>query len=112
MVARSVVAWFRDEENTHVLERLMHHVTVTEIKKIEGGPLHGQTVVVTGTLPSLSREDAESMVKKAGGQTSSSVSRKTSFVLAGENPGSKLAKAKELNVPTITEEEFLKRLAL
>lgn len=110
VVAHSVVAWFKDPENEAMLQRLLPHLKIERVARIEGGPLKGQTVVITGTLPTLSREDAEEMVKKAGGSTSSSVSRKTSFVLAGENPGSKLAKAVDLGVPVLDEAAFLKRV--
>jgi len=68
------------------------------------------TVVVTGTLPSLSRDEAEEAVRSAGGSVSSSVSKKTTFVLAGDGAGSKLQKAEELGVSIITEEEFLKKI--
>ncbi len=68
------------------------------------------SVVITGTLPTLSREDAESRVRAAGGKAASSVSAKTSFIVAGENPGSKYEKAQELDIPILDEEAFLKRL--
>jgi DNA ligase (NAD+) len=110
VVAHSVVAWFKDTENEAMLARLLPHLSITRVAKVEGGPLKGQTVVVTGTLPTLSREDAEAMIKKAGGTAASSVSRKTSFVLAGENAGSKLAKANTLGVPVLSEAEFVKRI--
>ena len=111
VVAQSVTQWFKDSSNRAMLGRLLKHLTVTRIAKVEGGPFMGQTVVVTGTLPTLSREEAEELIKKAGGSAGSSVSRKTAWVLAGENAGSKLAKAKELGVPLLTEAAFLKRLA-
>ena len=110
VVAESVRAWFEDTENTLMFERLLAHLRVQAIEKVRGGPLTGSTVVITGTLPTLSREEAERWVKGAGGATSSSVSRKTSFVLAGESPGSKLEKAQELGVEVVSEGEFLKRL--
>ncbi len=111
VVARSVTRWFDDEENKFMLERLLKHLTVTTVAKIEGGVFKAQTIVVTGTLPTLSRDEAEGLIKKAGGTAGTSVSRKTSYVLAGDNAGSKLAKAKELSVPVLTEADFLKRLA-
>jgi DNA ligase (NAD+) len=76
----------------------------------EDHPLAGQTVVVTGTLPTLKRDEIEEMILKLGGKASGSVSKKTSFLVAGEDAGSKLAKAKELGVPVLTEEEFLKKI--
>jgi DNA ligase (NAD+) len=67
-------------------------------------------VVITGTLPTLSREEAAARVRRAGGKVAASVSAKTSFVVAGEAPGSKLAQANRLGVPVIREAEFLKKL--
>jgi DNA ligase (NAD+) len=76
----------------------------------EDHPLAGQTVVVTGTLPALKRDEIEELILKLGGKASGSVSKKTSFLVAGEDAGSKLAKAKELGVPVLTEAEFLKKI--
>lgn len=75
------------------------------------GALAGQTIVVTGTLPDFSRQEAEELIRANGGKPSSSVSKKTSFVLAGENAGSKLDKAKSLGIEIIDEIEFRKRIA-
>ena len=73
----------------------------------ETGPLEGKTVVITGTLPSMGRKETEELVKQNGGKVSGSVSKKTSFLLAGEAAGSKLDKAQKLGVPVLSEEEFL-----
>jgi DNA ligase (NAD+) len=70
------------------------------------GPMAGKTFVLTGTLPTLSREEATRLIEEAGGKVTGSVSRKTSFVVAGEDAGSKLAKAQELGIPVLTEAEF------
>ncbi|HNJ73100.1 MAG TPA: NAD-dependent DNA ligase LigA, partial [bacterium] len=70
----------------------------------------GKTFVLTGTLPSLGRNDAKKMIEDRGGKISGSVSKKTDYVLAGAEAGSKLDKAKELNVPVIDETEFLKMI--
>ena len=67
-------------------------------------------MVLTGSLPTLSRGEAETLVRKAGGTPAGSVSKSTSFVVAGEEPGSKLAKAVKLGVPVLSEAEFLKRI--
>jgi DNA ligase (NAD+) len=72
-------------------------------RRAEGGPLEGRTVVLTGTLPELTREEAAALVKAAGGKVSSSVSKKTDYVVAGENPGSKLAKAEKLGTEILDE---------
>jgi DNA ligase (NAD+) len=71
-----------------------------------GGPLAGRTIVVTGTLPGFSREEAEAAIRAAGGKPAGSVSRKTDYLVAGENAGSKLAKAEELGVPILDEAGF------
>ena len=76
----------------------------------EGSALKGLTVVVTGTLPTLGRKEIEEMIAANGGKASGSVSKKTSFVVAGEQAGSKLKKAQELGVPVLSEAEFLQRL--
>ena len=75
------------------------------------GPLAGKTLVVTGTLQEFSRESAEDSIRVAGGKAAGSVSRKTDYVVAGENAGSKLQKAQELGVPVLDEEGFRKLLA-
>ena len=112
VVGSSVVEWFAEEQNKHMLERLLKHL---KIQKAEGvvtsGPLKGMTVVVTGTLENYSREEAEEAVRKAGGSVAGSVSKSTSFVLAGENAGSKLTKAEQFGVEVIDEAEFRLRLA-
>jgi DNA ligase (NAD+) len=111
VVAQSVAEWFGDAENQAVLDRLLKHLTITETAGVvENGPLHGMTVVVTGTLENFSREEAEQAVRNAGGSVAGSVSKKTSFVLAGENAGSKLEKAESLGVEVIDEKEFAKRI--
>jgi DNA ligase (NAD+) len=75
------------------------------------GPLAGKTVVVTGTLPGLSRQEAEEAIRTAGGKPGGSVSKKTDYVVAGESAGSKLAKAQELGVPVLDEDGFRRLLA-
>ena len=70
-------------------------------RRVEGGPLEGKTVVLTGTLPDLTRDEAAALVKAAGGKVVGSVSKKTDYVVAGESAGSKLAKAESLGVPVL-----------
>ncbi len=111
VVAGSVAAWFTNKGNQEMLERLLPYLSLEEVAAVAAdAALAGQSVVVTGTLPTLSREDAEDRIRKAGGTAAGSVSRKTAFVVAGENAGSKLTKAEELGIEVLTETEFLNRL--
>ena len=111
VVAQSIVDFFSFQENIEMVDRLLAAgVTPREAGKAEGDALSGLSVVVTGTLPSLSRTEAEDLIRKHGGVAAGSVSRKTSFVLCGESAGSKLQKAQELGIPVIDEAEFLKRI--
>lgn len=107
IIAEAVAGWFADTRNTALLARLHKHLTITRVVAPAPGILSGQTVVVTGTLPTLSRDEAEVLVRKAGGKVASSVSAKTSFVVAGEAAGSKLTRAEELGVRVIDERAFL-----
>jgi len=77
---------------------------------VAGGPLSGQTAVITGTLPTLSRARATAVIEAAGGRVTGSVSKSTSFLVAGEEAGSKLAKAKTLGVEIVDEAELLRRV--
>jgi DNA ligase (NAD+) len=110
IIGASVHAWFAEEANRVMLERLEKHLKVERVEAPSQGPCSGQTIVVTGTLPTLSREEAEALVREAGGKVAGSVSAKTSFVLAGENPGSKYEKARALSVPIIDEAAFLRKI--
>ena len=78
-------------------------------RRAEGGPLEGKTFVLTGTLPELTREEATAMIRRAGGKVTGSVSKNTDYVVAGDSPGSKLAKAEELGV-TVLDEKGLRKL--
>lgn len=111
IVADAVSDWFEDTENRMLIERLSEHLSVSVVKKERGsGVLEGVSVVITGSFEGFSREEAEAMVRKAGGRPGSSVSKKTGFVLAGGKPGSKLKAAEELGIPVIDEAEFVRRL--
>jgi DNA ligase (NAD+) len=110
-MARSVVQWFQNPDARGLVTRLAEHgLTMHEPSAAAGTALKGLTVVITGTLPSLTREQATELVEAHGGRVTSSVSRKTSFVLAGEEAGSKLAKAREYGVEVIDEAELLRRV--
>lgn len=112
VVGTSVHSWLSDSGNKKMLERLKGHISIQKVTAPTGGPFKDATVVVTGTLEGFSREEAEAAVRRAGGSVSGSVSKKTTYVLAGENAGSKLAKAKELGVSVMTEGQFKAKLGL
>ncbi|MBQ8604479.1 MAG: NAD-dependent DNA ligase LigA [Oscillospiraceae bacterium] len=108
IVAQSVVDYFRKDTVLEIIRRLQEKgVNTSYFSTVESDVLKGKTIVVTGTLPTLSRDRAEKLIADNGGKASSSVSKKTSYVLAGEKAGSKLDKANALGIPVITEEEFL-----
>lgn len=108
IVAASIVEFFSFAENQAMVARLLVAGVAPEWHKTAlSGVLAGKTAVVTGTLQTLSREEAEALITAHGGHASSSVSKKTSFVLAGEKAGSKLQKAVSLGVPVLNESEFL-----
>jgi len=108
-IAESVYKYFRNPANRAVIEGLLSAgVKPEQPKKIRrAGKLAGKTIVVTGTLENFTRPQIEQAIKQAGGKPSSSVSKKTDFVLAGKEPGSKLDKARQLSVQIISEKEFL-----
>jgi DNA ligase (NAD+) len=111
-VAHSITRFFAEERNRELVERLRAAGLQfkQEIKAKQGGPLDGLTFVLTGTLPNLTREDAKARIEAAGGKVSGSVSKKTHFVVAGEEAGSKLDKARELGVPVLDEAGLLEKL--
>lgn len=109
VVSKSLYEFFRDKNHLHFIEKLKQNgVTPQKAEMNKNGKFVGMTFVLTGTLPTLSREDAKKKIVAEGGKVSGSVSVKTSYVLAGENPGSKYDDAQKLGVKIITEEEFLK----
>ena len=112
-IANGVVAYFSDPAGRALVEKLRSHgVNFTEPRAVvAGGPLSGQTAVITGTLPTLSRSRATSVIEAAGGRVTGSVSKSTSFLVAGEEAGSKLEKAKTLGVKIIDEAELLRRVS-
>ncbi len=114
IVADSVAGFFEDANNVRLVDALLAAGVSPEapVQQASGGALEGMTVVVTGTLSSFSRAEAEEAVRNAGGKAAGSVSKKTSLVLAGENAGSKLAKAQALGVRVIDEETFKSMLGM
>jgi len=111
VVAQAVVEWFKDKENKKIYKNLLKEIRVEDPKsRARSSKLSGKTFVLTGTLPTLSRDEVSDMVRDAGGRVSSSVSPKTDYILAGDNVGEKFDKAKRLGVKVINEEEFLNML--
>lgn len=111
VTATNLVEFFANEENRILLSRLVSCGVKTEATAMPAGTsLEGKTFVLTGTLENMTRDEAESMIRAAGGKVSSSVSRKTSYVVAGSEAGSKLTKAQTLGVPIIGKEELLAML--
>ena len=109
--ANNIIDFFEDEFNQNMIDNLLAvGLNIKETENVIGGIFQGKTFVLTGTLPTMSRHEATEIIEKNGGQTSSSVSKNTSYVLAGESAGSKLDKAKNLGVTIISEEEFKKML--
>ncbi len=111
-IAEGVVAFFRQERNRQIVERLRKAGVRLEAEKIEKAkpeelPLAGLEFVLTGKLESFSRSEAEAKIKALGGKAASDVTRKTSYVVVGADPGSKLAKAQKLGTKTISETEFM-----
>jgi len=111
VIAESVYAYFYDSGNRRMLEQMrMAGVRPQTAQAKISASLAGQSIVVTGTLKHFTRQEIEETIKAHGGKSSSSVSKKTGFVVAGENAGSKLEKAQQLGVEVIDEEEFLLRI--
>jgi DNA ligase (NAD+) len=108
VVAQSLADWLSNKVNKKMLAELVKELKIEKVKETARGKLKGLSFVLTGTLPTLERADAEEMIRKAGGDVSSSVSKNTSYVVAGESAGSKLAKAQSLGVKVIGEEELKK----
>lgn len=107
IVANSIIEFFKDDFNNKMIDDLINvGINIEESKKIQGGVFEGKTFVLTGTLEKLTRLEATDIIEQNGGNVSSSVSKNTSFVLAGENAGSKLEKAKKLGILIISEKEF------
>jgi DNA ligase (NAD+) len=114
-MAKSVYEYFRDPKNRGVINELLATgIKPKRPRDIRKGPgkLKGKTIVVTGTLENFTRQQAEQAISQAGGKASSSVSKKTDFVLAGKEPGSKLDKARKLEVKVINERQFLEMVGM
>lgn len=111
VVAQSIYDYFQDEKNLKFIDKLWQAGVKAILPQVTGqksNKLNGMSFVFTGTLPTLSRDEAQNIVRSMGGDVSSSVSKKTTYVVAGDEPGSKLDRAKELSVKIIDEEGFKK----
>jgi len=111
VVAESIIAFFKDPNENKRIDHVLKHVTPSKVStKKTAGPLTGTSWVITGSLDSMSRDEAKDKIRALGGDVIESVSKKTSFVVVGEAPGSKYDKAQKLEVPILNEEEFLKKI--
>src|SRR6185436_129929 len=112
-VAESIHEFFREPRNRELVERLRAAGLKFDHPKKErkASPLDGLTFVLTGTLPGMTRDEAAGKIEEAGGKITGSVSKKTSYVVAGEEAGSKLDKARALGVAILTEQDFLEMLS-
>ncbi len=112
IVADSILSFFADARISAQVDALLAHGVLPEPEEraAASSPLSGKTVVVTGTLSRMDRRAAESLIERLGGKAAGSVSKKTDYVLCGENAGSKLDKAREFGVPTLDEAEFLRMI--
>lgn len=112
VVANSIIDWFGNQRNKELLKQLLKEVKIFEEKKDSKkiSNFKNQTFVLTGTLVKLTRDEAKKEIRERGGNISGSVSKKTTFVVAGENPGSKLEKAQEFGVKILDEKDFINML--
>ncbi|MBU1178803.1 NAD-dependent DNA ligase LigA [Patescibacteria group bacterium] len=112
VVAKSIYGWFRDDYNRRWLDKLLKYAAVQNFKAgKKKKEFIGKTFVLTGSLSAMDREVAKEKIREFGGDVSESVSKKTDFVVAGENSGSKFEKAKKLDVKILSEQEFIKLLS-
>lgn len=115
IIAKEIVAWFADKNNQKMLDGLLKVIKIENHAKVAkaavAGKLVGQAFVLTGTLETMTRDEAKAKIRSLGGDVSSSVSAKTSFVVAGENPGSKYDDAQNLGVPILSEKAFIDKIA-
>jgi len=111
ITAKNIYDWFRQEQSIHMVERLRQAgVNFESLRQITDARFAGKTFVLTGALNKFTREEATEKIELFGGKASGSVSKKTSFVVVGENAGSKERKARELGIPILSEDEFLEML--
>ena len=111
ITAQSIRSWFDSEQSRHLIARLLEAgVNMTAAAQSSDRRFEGMTFVLTGALERFTRDEASALIEDRGGKSAGSVSKKTTYVVAGENAGSKLKKANELGIPVLTEEEFQQML--
>ncbi len=107
MVADAIVEFFKEPHNREALDHLLDQVTVTAVEEAKSdSPVAGKTVVFTGSLEKMTRDEAKAMAERLGAKVAASVSKKTDYVVAGPGAGSKLDKAREAGVNVLTEDEW------
>lgn len=111
VVAASLLTWLRGGTNTALLTALLKHLTVEEATTVQRGELTGKTIVFTGTLPTLGRDEAKDLARKHGAKVASSVSKKTDYVVVGADAGSKADAAVLFGVPQLSEADFLRLIS-
>jgi DNA ligase (NAD+) len=110
VVAEGIADFFAEPRNEAALDALLQEVTVEPMEAVAAGhPLAGQTIVFTGSLEKMTRDEAKAIAERLGAKVSGSISSKTNLVVAGPGAGSKLAKARELGIETIDEDEWIER---
>lgn len=115
-IAQAITDWFEQDSNKIIIERLKSygldpHTEIIPANAKEDLPLNGMNIVVTGTLQAYSREGIKALIKENGGKSADSVSKKTDYVVVGDNPGSKAEKAEKLGIPVITEQQLLEMIS-
>ena len=109
VVADALVEFFKEPRNNEALDRLLAEIEVEPMEAVKtNSPVAGKTVVFTGSLEKMTRDEAKAMAERLGAKTAGSVSKKTDYVVAGPGAGSKLAKAKKLGVTVLTEDDWFK----
>lgn len=111
IVGKSICEWFTDKNKIKLLDELLKEIKIIKVKQSRKGFFDSKSVVLTGTLSKMSRDEAKEKIRQNGGTVSGSVSKNTNFVVAGESAGSKLTKAESLGVTILSEEEFIKLLS-
>jgi len=111
VTAENIHNWFAQEQSGHIVEQLRNAgVNFQSLRSVSDNRFAGKTFVLTGALTKFTRDEATEKIEQLGGKASGSVSKKTSYVVVGENAGSKERKARELGIPILTEDEFLEMI--